>query len=92
MTALTGSALTENVVSRESFRPRIFLDGLCERTHGMSDSTSFGRMALREAAANVGAEPAATGWLLASAPHGRRGAVLRQVRSRAGRRQAGSGR
>jgi L-ornithine N5-oxygenase len=35
------------VASRESFRPRIFLNGLCERTHGMSDSTSFSMMALK---------------------------------------------
>jgi L-ornithine N5-monooxygenase len=31
----------------EGFRPRIFLNGLCERTHGMSDSTSFSMMALK---------------------------------------------
>jgi L-ornithine N5-oxygenase len=35
------------VVSRETFLPRVFLNGLCERTHGMSDSTSFSMMALK---------------------------------------------
>jgi L-ornithine N5-oxygenase len=29
------------------FRPRIYLNGLCERTHGMSDATSFSMMALK---------------------------------------------
>jgi lysine/ornithine N-monooxygenase len=35
------------VETREGFRPQLYLNGLCERTHGMSDSTSFSMMALK---------------------------------------------
>lgn len=44
------------IETRDDFHPRVYLNGLCERTHGMSDSTSFSMMALK-------AERIFQGWL-----------------------------
>lgn len=44
-----GPAVTRDyrVETKHNFEPIIFLNGLCERTHGMSDANSFSMMALK---------------------------------------------